>query len=71
MATVRASATAIGQAHKTAGHPSPVAEEAVRLTIAGIARTGHRSQAQAAPLDTAALDAVIAAAKRPRRSDAV
>ena len=66
VATVRASATAVGQAHRVAGHPSPVADEAVRLTIAGIARTDHRTQAQAAPLDAAALDAIIAAAKRPR-----
>ena len=29
---------AVGQAHKAAGHLSPVAGEAVRLTIAGIAR---------------------------------
>ena len=64
--TVRASATAVGQAHKVAGHPSPVAEEAVRLTIAGIARSDHRFQAQAAPLDAAALDAIIAVAKRAR-----
>ena len=66
VATVRASATAVGQAHRVAGHPSPVADEAVRLTIAGIARTDHRTQAQAAPLDAAALDAIMAAAKRPR-----
>ena len=73
----RAGATAVGQAHKAAGHPSRVAEEAVGLTIAGIARSDHRSQAQAAPLDAgldaAALDAVIAAARRvpggtPRRA---
>ena len=31
-------AVAVGQAHKAAGHLSPVAGEAVRLTIAGIAR---------------------------------
>ena len=66
VATIRSSATTIGQAHRTAGLSNPAAEETVRLTIAGIARTDHRSQSQAAPLDAAALDAIIAAAKRPR-----
>lgn len=54
-----ASASAIGQAHKAAGHPSPVAEKDMRLTIAGIARTDYRSQAQAAPLDVAALKSLL------------
>ena len=61
-----ASATAVGQAHRVTGLPSPVADEAARLTIAGIAHTDYRSQYQATPLDAAALDAIIAAAKRPR-----
>ena len=35
-------AVAVGQAHKATGHLSPVAGEAVRLTVAGIARERGR-----------------------------
>ncbi len=67
IATVRSSASAISQTHLAAGHEPPTASETVRLTIAGLNRADHRQPRQAAPLDTAALDAIVAAAKRPRR----
>ena len=71
VATLRASATAIGQADKAAGHPSPVAEEVGRLTIACIVRTNHRSQSSAASSDAVALVLLVADANlRRSKTDA-
>ena len=67
VATIRLAAAAISAAHRAAGDvdnlcTSPV----VKMALKGISRHHGQAQAQASPLDAAALDAIRATAMLPR-----
>jgi site-specific recombinase XerD len=51
---------ALAQAHKAAGHPSPTANEAVRLVHAGIRRTHRTAPRQVRPLVTEDIRRLVA-----------
>jgi integrase len=58
--TIRQRVSAIAQAHKTAGHPSPTSDQAVRLVLQGIRRTHGTAQASKAPIQTDELRRLVA-----------
>ena len=65
-ATLRVRRAAIGAAHRAMGHPDPAASELVKRALGGLVRQLGSAQAQAAPLDAAALGAIRATACLPR-----
>ncbi|MYE02033.1 MAG: tyrosine-type recombinase/integrase [Alphaproteobacteria bacterium] len=66
VSTLRVRRAAIGAAHRAMGHPDPAASELVKRALGGLVRQLGSAQAQAAPLDAAALDAIRATACLPR-----
>lgn len=69
-ATVRRYVASVAAFHRAAGIDSPTRAEAVRLALKRMARTHGTRQAQAAPLNRAAVDAMLCAAdRRGRRID--
>ena len=67
VATLRLRKSALAKVHRSAGHPDPTDNEAVRQVLAGLARANGRPQRQAKPLTAEALAAVKATAKAPRQ----
>src|SRR5262249_26180126 len=57
--TIQQRVSAIAQAHKTAGHPSPTQDQAVRLVLAGIRRTHGTAQEGKAAAVTADLRRMV------------
>ena len=67
VATLRLRKSALAKVHRSAGHPDPTDNEAVRQVLPGLARANGRPQRQAKPLTAEALAAVKATAKAPRQ----